>query len=111
MSQMKIKKDDRVVMLSGKDRGKQGKVLKAFPRERRLIVEGLNIVKKHKKPRRSGEKGQVVEVASLVPAARVALICPSCGKQTRIGIVRSAKKEGLKAVRQRVCKKCSKTIA
>lgn len=106
MLKLKIKKGDTVLVQVGKDRGKTGKVLAVFPRERRLIVEGRNIVKKHVRPRRAGEKGQRIEVPAPMPVARVMLVCPSCGKATRVGIRRPES-----GPRQRQCKKCQATFA
>lgn len=105
MFKLKIRKGDSVLVMTGKDRGKTGKVLAAFPREGRLLVEGRNMVKKHLRPRRRGEKGQRVEVPAPVPVSRVMLVCPSCGKATRVGIVRAPG-----AARQRQCKKCRATF-
>lgn len=82
---MKIKKGDQVLIISGKDRGKKGKVLDAFPKEEKIIVEGANIRKKHVKPKKSGEKGQIVEMPVAFPLSNVKLICPKCGKAARIG--------------------------
>jgi large subunit ribosomal protein L24 len=101
---MKIKKNDNVKMLAGKDRDKTGKVLRVFPEERKVIVEGLNIVKKHSRPRREGEKGQRVEVPRKITASNVMLICPKCGKGTRVGYIVS--EQG----KQRVCKKCGAEV-
>lgn len=105
MSHPRIKSGDTVLIQVGKDRGKTGKILRVFPRAQRLIVEGRNIVKKHVRPRRAGEKGQRVEVPSAVPVARVMLVCPSCQKATRVGLRRT-----LEGKRERVCKKCQATI-
>lgn len=105
MVKRKIKKGDTVLVQVGKDRGKTGKVLTVLPKEGRLVVEGANIVKKHVRPRRAGEKGQRVEIPAPMPFARVLLVCPACGKATRVGIHRSA--EG---VRERRCKKCQVSI-
>jgi large subunit ribosomal protein L24 len=101
---MKIKKGDTVLVISGKWRGKTGKVLRAFPKELKVLVEGVNIVKKHQKPRRAGEKGQIVEIPKPIPISKVKLICPSCKKATRVGY----KIEGDKKFR--VCKKCGQKI-
>lgn len=105
MVKLKIKKGDTVLVQVGKDRGRTGKVLTVIPRAGRLVVEGANIVKKHVRPRRAGEKGQRVEVPASMPVARVLLVCPSCGKATRVGIHRDA--EG---GRERRCKKCQAPI-
>lgn len=105
MAALKVKTGDTVLVQVGKDRGKTGKVLRVFPRENRLIVEGRNIVKKHVRPRKAGEKGQRVEVPAPMPVARVMMVCPSCQKATRIAVQRTA--EGR---RERHCKKCHAVI-
>ncbi len=97
---MKIKKGDNVKMLSGKDRGKTGKVLRVDPQARRIVVEGLNLIKKHVRARQQGQKGQIISKERFVSAASVALICSSCGKPTRVGYrINGAQKV-------RICKKC-----
>lgn len=101
---MKIKKNDNVKMLAGKDRDKTGKVLRVFPQERKVIVEGLNIVKKHSRPRKEGEKGQRVEVPRKITVSNVLLICPKCGKGTRVGF------KVTEQDKHRVCKKCGAEI-
>jgi len=101
---MKIKKNDTVKMLGGKDRGKTGKVLRVVPEEGKVIVENLNLVKKHNRPRREGEKGQRVEVPRKVSVSSVALVCPKCGKATRVGYSISGEHK------TRVCKKCKAEI-
>ena len=110
---MKIKKGDRVVVLQGKDRGKQGRVLDARPAERRVIVENLNVVKRHTRPkpmrdssRMGGTQmtpGGVIEKAAPVPVANVMVVCPTCNRPTRIGMkLKDVKdKHGL----VRVCKR------
>ncbi|TSC74390.1 MAG: large subunit ribosomal protein L24 [Parcubacteria group bacterium Gr01-1014_44] len=101
-----IKKGDKVKMLSGKDRGKTGKVSSVLSKadRTRVIVEGLNKVKKHQRPRKQGQKGQIIEVERAVDVSCVQLICPHCGKSTRIG----HKIEG--KVKARICKKCRAEI-
>ena len=101
---MNIKKDDRVVVLSGKDKGKQGKVLVADPKAMKVIVEGVNVATKHQKPRKQGEEGGIIKVETPIYAAKVQLVCPKCGKGTRVG----HKIAGDKKVR--VCKKCGAEI-
>jgi large subunit ribosomal protein L24 len=101
---MKIKKGDTVLITSGKDRRKKGKVLTSFPPERKVIVEGINIRKKHQKPRRTGEKGQIVQLPGPLDISNVKLICPKCGKATRIGYKISGGKK------YRICKKCKQEI-
>jgi len=110
---MKIRKGDLVHVLSGKDRGKQGRVIDALPRERRVIVENLNVVKRHTKPkpvknssRMGGPSiipGGVIEKAAPLPVANVMLVCPVCNRPTRIGtVVKEAKGE---QHRVRVCRR------
>lgn len=104
---MKIKEGDMVSIISGKDRAKTGKVLQAFPKDNRITVEGINIIKKHVKAKRTGEKGQRVEVPRPLNVSNVKLICPKCKKPTRIGY-RSVQKRHEKKVR--MCKKCGQEI-
>lgn len=101
---MKIKKDDMVLVISGKDRGKKGKVLEVFPKEKRLAVEGLNLRKKHQRPRRQGEKGQIVSLPGAMDVSNVKLICPKCGAATRVGYGIISKEKS------RICKKCKQEI-
>lgn len=89
---------------TGKDKGKTAKVLRVVPKENRLIAEGVNVYKKHVRPKREGEKGEVVEVTRSLSAANVMLVCSSCGKRTRIS------RGGEEAGRKRVCKKCKAAV-
>lgn len=82
---MKIKKDDNVIVLSGKDKGKTAKVLRAFPRLDKVLVEGVNKLKKHQKATRSGQKGQIIEKEFPIHVSNVAFIDPKTKKATRIG--------------------------
>ena len=111
---MKIRKGDTVHILAGKDRGKQGRVIDATPRDRKVIVENLNIVKRHTRPRplkdssRMGgqqvEPGGIVEKAAPLPVSRVMLVCPVCNRPTRVAIeARETKGEGVRKVR--ICKR------
>ncbi len=97
-------------MLSGKDRGKKGKVTLVFPDGNKLLVEGLNLVKKHLRPKKQGQKGQVVSKERAVSASSVAMICKSCGKQTRLGYKVSAiggsASGGEGTAKMRICRKC-----
>lgn len=102
---MRIKKNDIVKMITGKDRGKTGKVLHVFPALGRVTVEGLNLLKKHVRPRRQGEKGETVLVPRAVNIANVMLMCPKCGKTSRTGY----KVEG--DSKQRFCKSCKNTLS
>ena len=90
--------------ISGKDRGETGKVLAVSPKEGKVIVEGLNMVKKHVKPRRQGETGGIVDAEGAIYASKVMPVCPKCGKATRVG----HKIEGDKKVR--ICKHCGAEI-
>ena len=101
---MKIKKGDLVKMIAGKDRGKTGKVLHVFPEDKKITVENLNIMKKHTRPRKEGEKGQRVEIPRKITVSNVLLVCPKCGKATRIGYSISGKEK------YRMCKKCKAEI-
>jgi len=101
---MRIKKSDTVLIISGKDRGKKGKVIKALPKENKIVVEGVNLRKKHTRPRRQGEKGQIVEIAAPFDVSNVKLICPKCKKPTRVGY------RVLEKNKFRICKKCGEEI-
>ncbi len=101
---MRIHKGDTVQMMAGKDAGKQGKIIRVRPDAMKVLVEGLNMVKRHRKPRKQGEKGEVIAAPRLVSVASVMLVCPKCGKPARIGYqITNAKKA-------RVCKKCTAEI-
>lgn len=101
---MSIRKGDTVTVLTGKDRTKTGKVLEVRPKNYRVVVEGLNIRVRFSKPKRQGEKGQRLELPAPLSVAKVMLICPSCGKPTRVG--REISANGI----LRKCKKCGKAI-
>lgn len=101
---MRIKQDDQVLIIKGKDRGRKSKVLKGFPKTLKVLVEGVNIKKKHQKPKKEGEKGQVIELPAPIPASNIKLICPKCSKPTRLGIKRVGRKK------YRLCKKCKGEI-
>ena len=102
---IRLKTGDKVVVLSGKDKGKEGKIVAVSPKEGKLIVEGVNIVSKHVKPRRAGEEGGIVKTEGALYACKVQLVCPKCGKATRIAhkIVEDGKKK-------RSCKKCGEVL-
>lgn len=106
---MNIKKNDKVKILAGKDKGKTGKVLQVLRNEGRASVEGLNLLIKHLRPNRNGEKGQRIEFPAFMNVANLAVICPKCGKPTRIGY-KIEKAEGGKSKKFRVCKKCQEII-
>lgn len=95
-----VKKDDTVVVISGDDKGKKGKVLKVSPAERKVIVDGVNVVTKHAKPRKQGEAGGILKVEGAIYADKVQLFCEKCGKATRAAY---KTQDGKKV---RVCVKC-----
>lgn len=105
MSKVHVKTGDTVVVLSGKDKGKQGTVLAVSPKEGKVIVEKVNMVKKHVKPRRMGEPGGIIQAEGAMYACKVQLVCPRCKKPTRVG--HKLFEDGTKA---RICVKCGEEI-
>lgn len=105
---MKIKVGDKVQILSGKDKGKSGKVVQVFVAENRLVVEGLNLLVKHQRARRQGEKGQRIQFPAPLNSSNVALVCPKCNKAARVGW-QINQVEGKKK-KQRVCRACQELI-
>lgn len=101
---MKLKKNDIVLVISGKDKWKKGKILRVLPEKNKIMVEGVFIVKKHTRPRRSGERGQRIEIPGFIDASNVKLMCPKCGKPARIGYRLTD------AGKYRACKKCGQEI-
>ncbi len=101
---MNIKKDDKVVVLSGKDKGKQGKVSAADPKNLKVTVEGVNVATKHQKAVKQGQEGGIIKLETPIYASKVQLVCPKCGKGTRVAHKIT---DGKKA---RVCKKCGAEI-
>ena len=101
---MKIKKGDTVEVLSGNDKGKTGEVLEVIPKLQKVIVKGVNIRKKHVKPRKQGEEGGIIPVECSIHSSKVNVVCPKCNKATRVGVI----KEGKEKIR--VCKKCGAKI-
>lgn len=102
---MKIKSNDKVKILAGKDKGKSGKVSKVIPSDNKVVVEGVNIIKKHVKGKKSGEKGQIVTFPGAINASNVMLICPKCNKEARIGYLVLDNGD-----KHRICRKCKQTI-
>ena len=100
-----VKTGDTVKVLSGRERGKQGKVLAVSPKEGKVIIEGVNLVSKHVKPRKMGEQGGIVQAEAAMYASKVQLVCPHCGKPTRIA--HKIMDDGSK---KRSCKKCSEVL-
>ena len=103
-SSLNVRRGDRVKVISGKDAGKEGKVLKAFPERQRVVVEGVNKVKKHQRPTQKQPQGGILEIEAPVHVSNVMLICPNCGEPTRVGHLRED------GARLRVCKRCGKQI-
>ena len=101
---MNIKKDDKVIVLSGKDKGKQGKVLSADPKAMKVVVEGVNVATKHQKPMKQGQDGGIIKVETPIYVSKVQLVCPKCGKATRVGHKIA---DGKKVC---VCKKCGAEV-
>jgi len=101
---MNIKKNDKVVVLSGKDKGKQGKVLEAMPADKKVIVEGVNVATCHTKPRKQGEQGGIIRKEIPMYVSKVQLVCPKCGKATRVG------HKTVDGKNVRACKKCDAII-
>ncbi len=102
---MRIKRDDLVQVISGKDKGKRGKILAVFPKDGKVIVQGVNIVKKHQRPIPQLREGGIIEREAPIYASKVMLVCPSCDKATRVGM--KFLEDGRKV---RVCKKCGEII-
>lgn len=110
---MHVKKNDQVVVISGKDKGKKGKIIAAFPKTGRVTVEGVNLVTKHQKARNAMQPGGIVHKELAIDASNVMIVCPKCGKATRIAHkVSTVAGENGKQVRKmvRVCKKCNAEI-
>jgi large subunit ribosomal protein L24 len=101
---MKVKKGDTVLIIAGKDKGRTGKILKSLPKEGGILIEGINLKKKHVKPKRQGEKGQVVDIPSVFNVSNIKIICPKCGKASRTGFKIEKDKKF------RICKKCGMEI-
>ena len=97
---MNIRKDDKVVVISGKDKGKMGKVLVSNPKAGKVIVEGVMVATVHQKPRRQGEEGGIIKRETPIYASKVMLVCPKCGKPTRVG------HDFADGKKSRACKKC-----
>lgn len=101
---MKVKKGDTVLITAGKDKGRTGKILKSLPKERGILVEGINLKKKHIRPKKEGEKGQIIEIPAVLDVSNIKIICPKCGKAARVGYKVENKNK------KRVCKKCGQDI-
>ena len=105
MNKVHVKTGDTVVVLSGKNKGKQGKVMAVSPKEGKVIVENVNMVSKHIKPRKMGEAGGIVKAEGAMYASKVQIVCPRCKKPTRIG--HKINEDGSK---NRICRKCGEIL-
>ncbi len=100
---MKLKKQDKVIVLAGRDKGKTGEVTRVLPATGMVVVAGVNIAKRHTKPSAKQPKGGILEITKPMPAGKVAFVCPSCKKPTRIGY-------SLGKTKERMCRKCGNTV-
>ena len=100
-----VKKDDNVVVISGQYKGKTGKVLRAMPKDKKVVVEGINMVTRHTKPRGANQSGGRIEQEGAIYASKVMLLCPKCNKATRV-----AHQFDANGAKQRVCKKCGQVF-
>ncbi len=115
---MKVRKGDIVHVLRGKDAGKEGRVIEALPKQGRVVVENINLVKRHRRPRPIQNTmgmggggmtpGGIIELAAALPVSNVMVVCPVCGKPSRVGTIEKTVRD--KKVRVRVCKKCGEEI-
>ena len=105
MNKVHVKSGDKVIIISGRDKGKEGKVLEVSPAEGKVIIEGCNMATKHVKPRKMGEAGGLVQVETAIYASKVMLFCPKCGKPTRL-----AHKVLADGTKKRLCKACGETF-
>ena len=101
---MTVKKGDNVVVIAGKEKGKTGKVVEVFPKDNRVLVDGLNIVTKHQKARKQDEKSAIVKKSAPIEASNVMVVCPVCGKATRVA------HNEIDGKKVRTCKKCAASL-
>ena len=102
---MNVNKNDTVIVISGRDKGKEGKVLHVEPKSGKIVVEGVSMASRHRKPRKQGEEGGIIRMETPIYASKVMRVCPKCGKPTRLGYTFLG--DGTKT---RVCKKCNESI-
>ena len=105
MANMKVKTGDKVLVLTGKDNGKVAEVLATYPKDNRVVVKGVNVVSKNKKARNAKEKGGIIKFEGKIDVSNVQVVCPACGKATRVGAAFNDKGN-----KHRVCKKCSASL-
>ena len=101
---MKIKKNDNVLVIAGKDKGKSGVVERVFPADNRAVIKGIAIAKKHVKPSKKNPQGGIIEINQKIQLSNTMIICPSCGKPTKIGTKVTEKGK------MRICKKCTQSL-
>ncbi|MEW6104237.1 MAG: 50S ribosomal protein L24 [bacterium] len=102
---LRIKKDDKVYVLTGKDRGKEGKIIKVFHKKEKVLVEGINRIKRHTRPNQANRQGGIIEREAPIHISNVALVCPNCTSPTRFSIGYTGNKNKI-----RICKKCKEPI-
>ncbi len=107
---MKIKRDDKILVISGKDRGKTGKLLRVLPKNDRVVVENINLMKRAVRPSNKNKQGGIVEFPASIPVSNVQLVCSHCNKATRIGYRINKDAKGSKKYKERICKKCQGVI-
>jgi len=107
---MHIKKDDLVQVISGDDRGKQGTVLKVYPENNRIIVEGINFIKRHTRPSQKLPQGGIIEREGPINSSNVMVVCPKCSQLTKTGMKETTDETTNKVSRVRYCKKCGEMI-
>ena len=105
MNKMHVKRGDKVVVIAGKDKGKEGNVIAAFPEQNKVIVEGVAVAKKHQKARMQGQASAIIDKEMPIAASNVMRVCPKCGKPARVGV--KVFDDGSKA---KFCKKCGETF-
>lgn len=105
MNKMHVKRGDKVVVIAGKDKGKEGNVVAAFPEQNKVIVEGVAVAKKHQKARMQGQASAIIDKEMPIDASNVMRVCPKCGKPARVGV--KVFDDGSKA---KYCKKCGETF-
>lgn len=107
---MKLKKGDKVIVIAGKERGKKSTIVRVLPQENLVILDGLNLAKRHRRPSAQNRKGQIIDRAMPIHASNVMLVDPKSGKGTRVKIVRSPREGGKATVRERVAVKSGQTL-
>jgi large subunit ribosomal protein L24 len=101
---MKLKKSDKVMVMAGRDKGKTGEITRVIPADNQVVVEGVNVIKKHTKPSQKQPRGGILEITKPMPISKVALVCPNCKKPTRVGYETKGEHK------ERICRKCKGSI-